>query len=67
VASSFELVNTALSGKLEKRLRHMRSLGLSFDDMTAEFAAEGIAVSRETVRRWCKETAIETSRVGAAK
>lgn len=35
------------------------------EEMADLFAAEGIDVSRETVRRWCKQVEVPTHRVPA--
>lgn len=53
--SRFDLVDQLLKGQLAKRLQRARKEGTSYDDLAREFAAQGITVSRETLRRWTKE------------
>jgi transposase-like protein len=54
MATAFELVNGALDGHLEARLRELRAQGLSLPAIAEHFTAQGFPVSRETVRRWLK-------------
>lgn len=58
----YPLANKALDGKLAARLSQGRAEGLSFYDLRDELRDQGIAVSHETVRRWCMELEIETER-----
>lgn len=56
------LVDRALGGTLEARLRKGRSEGLTHAEIAEDLAAEvQIVVSRETVRKWCHELGIEAS------
>lgn len=65
MATSFEMANRAHNGGLTSRLGAMRSEGLSIEEMTERFVDDGYQVSRETVRRWCREAGIPTHRVPA--
>lgn len=49
----FPLVDKALDGQLIDRLTAWRSAGVSYDAIARELHAEGVAVSGETVRKWC--------------
>lgn len=50
--SRFTLADKLLDGQLEAHLRRLRADGVSYDEMVQWFKAEGIHVSRETLRRW---------------
>ena len=65
MADLFALANRVLGGDLDGRLRELRSEGLSFDEMAERLGADGVAVSRETVRRWCTDIGLPTNRVPA--
>ncbi len=52
MADSFELVDRALQGTLETRIRRMREDGWSMVRIAEVLTGEGFPVSRETVRRW---------------
>jgi hypothetical protein len=52
MANSFELVDNAMHGALELRLRRMREDGWSMQKIAQTFTDEGFPVSRETIRRW---------------
>jgi hypothetical protein len=62
MATLYDMVDRALGGDLAGRLAAMRADGRSIDEMTAEIAATGFPVSRETVRRWCKQVGVPTER-----
>lgn len=66
MASSFDLVNRAIEGKLPDRLKEMRADGLSLQQMADRFNADGFGTSLETVRRWCQRIGLPTNRVPAA-
>lgn len=53
--SSYDLIDRLLEGQLAVVLAGYRADGLTFDQMSAAFADRGIAVSRETLRRWVNE------------
>ena len=57
--SSFPLADKALGGQLKKRLRAARKRGDSFETIARDLHNDGIALSGETVRRWCNELQIE--------
>lgn len=61
-SSLFPLFDQLLDGKLEQRLAVARAQKLSFDDIAHDLRAEGVHVTGETVRRWCKELGIPTER-----
>lgn len=65
VATSFDLVNRAMEGRLPDRLRAMRAEGKSMDQISQAFKADGYEVSLETVRRWCQKLGIPTHQVPA--
>lgn len=52
--SRFELVDQLLDGKLAEILGELRGRDVSYDDMARHFEGLGVAVSRETLRRWVK-------------
>ena len=58
----FPLADKALHGRLEDRLRGERGEGRSFARIAYDLTVEGIQVSDETVRRWCRELGIEKPR-----
>lgn len=51
----YPLADKALEGKLAARLAAGRAEGLSYYELRDELRDQGIAVSHETVRRWCLE------------
>jgi hypothetical protein len=55
--SYFAFVDRALAGQLAARLRGWRTEDprVTFDDIAGRLRAEGFALSRETVLRWCKD------------
>ncbi|MCA1571952.1 MAG: hypothetical protein LC798_16900 [Chloroflexi bacterium] len=53
--SRFELVNQVLDGRLPQILGDLRAAKVSYDEMVRHFEALGVAVSRETLRRWAKQ------------
>jgi hypothetical protein len=57
----FPLIDRALGGDLEARLREWRSTTppTSFERIAHELRAEDVVVSSETVRRWCNDLGIE--------
>lgn len=57
----FPLIDRALGGDLESRLREWRSTTppTSFERIAHELRAEDVVVSSETVRRWCNDLGIE--------
>lgn len=57
----YPLADLVLGGKLQQRLSDARSNGDSYDDIARELHAEGISVSGETVRKWCRELGIEAA------
>ena len=61
----YDIVDRAIDGGLPARLRAARDRGLSIEEITDDLAADGYAVSRETVRRWCKRAGVPTHRVPA--
>lgn len=54
----FQFVDRALGGQLEQRLRERRAERASYDDIARELHGEGLPVTGETVRKWCKEREI---------
>lgn len=58
----FPLIDRALGGDLEARLREWRSTTppTSFEQIGHLLRAEDVVVSSETVRRWCIELGIES-------
>lgn len=62
MASTWDLADRLYDGKLAVRLATEVAAGDSFDTIAQRLTAEGIEVSRETVRRWCVEQGIDTSR-----
>lgn len=65
MADSYELVDGALEGGLESRLRELRESGKSLDAIAAHFTAQGFGISRETVRRWFKRIDAERTEASA--
>lgn len=57
----YPLADKALDGSLAERLRGYRDDGLSFYAIRDALRDLGIAVSHETVRRWCAELGIEAA------
>jgi hypothetical protein len=53
----FPIVDKALGGKLEARLRKWRP-SVSFDEIANRLRSEGIDVNGETIRRWCDDLGI---------
>ena len=51
----FPLADKALGGTLARRLRKERDSGSSFAEIARELEADGIVVSSETVRKWCRD------------
>lgn len=51
-ATTFDLANLVLGGRLNQKLRRWRDQGRTLDTIAADLRAQGIDVSRETVRRW---------------
>lgn len=54
----YPIVDLALDGKLEQRLRARRNAFASYDDIARELHADGIPVTGETVRKWCLDLGI---------
>jgi transposase-like protein len=54
-----DLVDLALGGTLDIQLRQWREWGLSFEAIAERLREDGIAVSRETVRRWIRELEVQ--------
>jgi len=54
----FPLADKALGGSLVGLLRDRRGEGESYEDIARELHGLGVAVSGETVRKWCAEHAI---------
>lgn len=50
--STFPLYDAAYAGDLRADLNAWRAEGLTLDQLAARLQAEGVDVSRETVRRW---------------
>lgn len=65
MARSFDLVNRAMEGGLESRLRALRAEGNSVEQIAQTFKADGYEVSRMTVVRWCQRLGIPTNQVPA--
>lgn len=55
MADSFIWADKVLGGALEETLRKWASQGDSVVTMAAKLERLGIEVSRETVRRWCRD------------
>lgn len=55
MATSFDLVNRALQGTLEARLRNMRDEGWSMTRIAQTLTSEGYPIGRETVRLWLQK------------
>lgn len=62
----FEMVDKRYEGGLEAHLRALRAEGLSIDQIAASLDADGITVTGETVRRWCRRAGVPTHRVPAS-
>lgn len=57
----FKVANRTIGGGLNRQLCERRERGDSYDDITFWLKGRGMAVSRETVRRWCQDAmAVET-------
>lgn len=56
---TYPLANKALGGRLPARLRKARKDGLSNQQIADALAVDGIAVSRETIRTWCRELGLD--------
>lgn len=57
----YPLADRVLGGTLHDRLLGWRTEGRSLREMVELLAAEGIDVTSETVRRWCREEGIDTT------
>lgn len=55
----FPLVNKILEGRLAEHLRAWRSDGLSLQAIVLRLHEQGVTVSTETVRRWCRRVETE--------
>ncbi len=58
--STFPLADKALDHKLEERLRAARKANESFESIARGLHLDGIAISGETVRQWCRDLGIES-------
>ena len=54
----FPIADKALHGNLEARLRAARDNGTSFEAIARDLHTEGITITGETVRVWCRELGI---------
>ncbi len=66
---NFALIDRLLDGQLAERLRTWRSEtpAASYDVIAQRLAADDVAVSRETVGRWCRALElVDTSTGGEA-
>ena len=63
----FPLVDRALGGDLEARLREWRTTSppTSYEQIGHLLRSEDVVVSSETVRRWCIELGIESDGTAA--
>ena len=52
MARTYDLANLALGGRLAESLGEWKAEGLTLDRIAERLRADGIDVSRETVRRW---------------
>lgn len=52
---TYHLYDRILNGRLGPMLLRWKDEGISQDEMAFRLRAEGVAVSRETVRRWVKD------------
>lgn len=66
MGDTYQIVNQSLKGNLAGRLRQYRSEGKTFDEMAHLLQLEGLPISRETVRQWCRRAGIDTSRKRAS-
>lgn len=57
----YPLADKALDGRLARLLEKSRSDGRSYYEIRDDLRDLGIAVSHETVRRWCTELGIEAA------
>lgn len=57
----YPLIDRALGGTLEARLRQLRSEGTSYDEIAIELRGDSVTVSGETIRKWCLELGIEAA------
>lgn len=63
----FPIVDLALGGQLEARLRAWREEPkTSYDEIANTIRAEGVDLNGETVRRWCIDLGIEPDPSGEA-
>lgn len=62
MATNFALADKLVDGGLAERLAQEMAAGRSFDSISQRLTAEGISVSRETVRRWCIDLGFDTSK-----
>lgn len=52
---TYHLYDRLMNGRLGSTLLAWKAEGVSQDEMAFRLRAEGIAVSRETIRRWVKD------------
>lgn len=66
--STFPIFDQALGGGLEARIRDWRAATppISFEGIARLLRADDVAVSGETVRRWCLDLGIPTDPEDAA-
>jgi hypothetical protein len=57
----YPLIDRALGGTLEARLRLLREAGESYDEIAHDLRGDNITVSGETVRKWCIDLGIEAA------
>jgi len=60
----YPIVDKALDGGLKDYLTARRTAGESYDEIARQLHGEGIAVSGETVRKWCLSLAPEPTEAG---
>lgn len=53
--NTFHLYDRILGGELTPLLRQWKADGVTLDEQATRLRARGVAVSRETVRRWAKD------------
>lgn len=51
-ATTYDMANLVLGGRLNQSLRKWRNEGRTLDTIAADLRGRGVDVSRETVRRW---------------
>lgn len=61
----YPLIDRALGGRLESRLRLLRESGISYDLIAISLRDDSVTVSGETVRKWCIELGIEPMKESA--